>query len=254
MVAAVAGLAGCHHKPARQTAGTYPTAPPIAPKPGGRGGRAAGDDVDGRVVGVPAAPAAPAAPAMEIRGAPFATEVGLASWYGPPYAGRKGADGTVYDQNAMTAAHLSYALGTVVRVTNLVNGESAVVRITDRGPFVRGRIIDLSLRAAKEIGVYRAGVVRVRVEAFNEPALKVGVPVGGRWCVQVGAFPTEADARQEQMELQARYKRARVLAFAGPTGWWVRLNPMVGDRAAAAEAMGSIHLPDEAQPYLVRTD
>ena len=116
-----------------------------------------------------AVPAGP--PSLELHGLPFATETGLASWYGPPYAGRKGADGTVYDQNAMTAAHLSYALGTVVRVTNLVNGESAVVRITDRGPFVRGRIIDLSLRAAKEIGVYRAGVVKVRVEAFNAPAL-----------------------------------------------------------------------------------
>ncbi len=178
----------------------------------------------------------------------------MASWYGPPYAGRRGADGTVYDQNAMTAAHLRFALGTVVRVTNLENGERAVVRITDRGPFVRGRIIDLSLRAAKELGVYRAGTARVRVEAFNEPALKAGVPLGGRWCVQVGAFPTEVDARQEKLELQARYPRGRVLEFAGPTGWWVRLNPMTGDRAAAEEAMGSIHLPDAAQPYLVRTD
>ena len=154
----------------------------------------------------------------------------------------------------MTAAHLSYALGTVVRVTNLVNGESAVVRITDRGPFVRGRIIDLSLRAAKEIGVYRAGVVRVRVEAFNQPALKAGVPVGGRWCVQVGAFPSEADARQEKLELMGRFPGARVLAFAGPTGWWVRLNPTLADHFHATAVMDSIHLPDEAQPYLVRTD
>ena len=96
-------------------------------------------------------------PSMEIHGLPFATETGVASWYGPPYAGRKGADGTVYDQNAMTAAHLTLALGTVVRVTNLTNGQSAVVRITDRGPFVRGRIIDLSLRAAKEIGCIGRG-------------------------------------------------------------------------------------------------
>ncbi len=217
-----------------------------------------GTDADGRVVGVPAPPAgmpsAPAAGSLEVHGRPFATEEGLASWYGPPYSGRKGADGTVYDQNAMTAAHLSFALGTVVRVTNLASGQNAVVRITDRGPFVRGRIIDLSLRAAKEIGVYRAGVAKVRVEAFSEPALKAGLPVGGRWCVQVGAFPSEAEARQEKLELQARYPRGRVLAFAGPTGWWVRLNPMTGDRAAAQEAMDHIHLPDAAQPYLVRTD
>lgn len=247
-------LAGCHkHARARAAAG----APPLPA--GARHGRVT-DDADGRVVGVPERPSAAApAPAVEppslaLRGAPFSTQTGLASWYGPPYAGRKGADGTVYDQNAMTAAHLSYALGTVVRVTNLTNGQSAVVRITDRGPFVRGRIIDLSLRAAKEIGVYRAGVVRVRVEAYNEPALKPNTPVGGRWCVQVGAFPSEADARQEKLELTGRFPGARVLAFAGPTGWWVRLNPPLADRSHATAVMDSIHLPDEAQPYLVRTD
>ena len=246
------GVAGCH-KHARSSPAA--SAPPLT-APVERRSRPA-EDADGRVVGVPEPPSLPrvTGPAsLELHGLPFATETGLASWYGPPYAGRRGADGTVYDQEAMTAAHLSYALGTVVRVTNLANGESAVVRITDRGPFVRGRIIDLSLRAAKEIGVYRAGVVKVRVEAFNQPALKPNTPVGGRWCVQVGAFPSEAEARQEKLELLARYPRARVLAFAGPTGWWVRLNPMAGDRGAAEEAMASIHLPDEAQPYLVRTD
>ncbi len=90
----------------------------------------------------------------------------MASWYGPPYAGRKGADGTVYDQNAMTAAHLTLPMGTMVRVTNLTTNQSVVVKITDRGPFVRGRIIDLSLAAAKATGVYRAGVAKVKVEAF----------------------------------------------------------------------------------------
>lgn len=130
------------------------------------------------------------APQPDIHGRPISSEVGLASWYGPPYAGRKGADGTVYDQNAMTAAHLTLPLGTVVRVTNLTTNQSAVVRITDRGPFVRGRIIDLSLAAAKAIGVYRAGVARVRVEAFSAP----NPELAGRWCVQVGAFSREKDA------------------------------------------------------------
>lgn len=180
--------------------------------------------------------------------------MGLASWYGPPYAGRKGADGTVYDQNAMTAAHLTLALGTVVRVTNLVNGQSVVVRITDRGPFVRGRIIDLSLAAAKETGVYRAGVVKVRVEAFRAPPLGLNVYPGGRWCVQVGAFPTQPDAVQEKMDLLQRYPNAKVISFQGPTGWWVRINPWVADRQHAEEVADSIHLPDAAQPYLTRTD
>lgn len=180
--------------------------------------------------------------------------MGLASWYGPPYAGRRGADGTVYDQNAMTAAHLTLALGTVVRVTNLTNGQSVVVRITDRGPFVQGRIIDLSLAAAKATGVYRAGTAKVRVEAFSAPPLASNVPPGGRWCVQVGAFLSEAEARQEKLDLVNRYAGAKITDFQGPTGWWVRINPRIADRQHAAEVADSIHLPDAAQPYLTRTD
>ena len=247
-------LAGCHKKP-QQSARVPP--PPTTQR------QADVDDADGRVVGdrgrapivrVPPVSPGGSLPSMEVHGLPFATEMGIASWYGPPYAGRKGADGTVYDQNAMTAAHLTLALGTVVRVTNLANGQSAVVRITDRGPFVRGRIIDLSLRAAKEIGVYRAGTAKVRVEAFNAPALKPNVLPGGRWCVQIGAFPTEEDALQEKADLLTRYPGAKVLQFAGPTGHWVRINPKVADRQHAAEIADGIHLPDAAQPYLVRTD
>ena len=191
---------------------------------------------------------------LSVTGKPFETETGLASWYGPPYAGRRGADGTVYDQNAMTAAHLTLPLGTVVRVTNLVNGQNVVLKITDRGPFVQGRIIDLSLAAAKATGVYRAGVAKVRVEAFTIPPLKPNVLPGGRWCVQVGAFPNQAEALQEKAELLQRYPGAKVIEFAGPTGHWVRINPKIGDKAHATEVADSIHLPDQAQPYLIRTD
>lgn len=192
---------------------------------------------------------APAQP--DIHGKPYLSETGLASWYGPPYSGRKGADGTVYDQNAMTAAHLTLPLGTVVRVTNLATRQSAVVRITDRGPFVRGRIIDLSLAAAKAIGVYLPGVARVRVDAFAsatpEPA--------GRWCVQVGAFSREKDAVKLKDQLSRRYTTAKVIEFAGPTGHWVRINPRTADRASATQVADSIHSPDpDAQPYLVRTN
>ncbi len=134
-------------------------------------------------------------PPPDTHGKPILTEVGMASWYGPPYAGRKGADGTVYDQNAMTAAHLTLPLGTTVRVTNLTTNQSAIVRITDRGPFVHGRIIDLSLAAAKATGLYRMGVAKVRVEAYAGPARPNAIP-GGRWCVQIGAFANEEDAIQ----------------------------------------------------------
>ena len=197
------------------------------------------------------------APPTEVHGKPILTEVGLASWYGPPYAGRKGADGTVYDQNAMTAAHLTLPLGTLVRVTNLANDQSVVVRITDRGPFVHGRIIDLSLAAAKATGVYRAGVAKVRVEAFAGPVAasassQPAIP-GGRWCVQIGAFMTEEDAISLKNDLMRRYTTAKVIEFAGPTGHWVRINPKFPDKATAEQVADSIHVPD-AEPYLIRLD
>ena len=200
------------------------------------------------------------APQPEVHGKPIMTEVGMASWYGPPYAGRKGADGTVYDQNAMTAAHLTLPLGTLVRVTNLANDQSVVVRITDRGPFVHGRIIDLSLAAAKATGVYRAGVAKVRVEAYaapvvasaSGPAKAPSIP-GGRWCVQIGAFMTEEDAISLKNDLMRRYTTAKVIEFAGPTGHWVRINPKFPDKQTAEQVADTIHVPD-AEPYLIRLD
>jgi rare lipoprotein A len=194
------------------------------------------------------------APAPNSLGKPISTEVGLASWYGPPYAGRKGADGTVYNQNAMTAAHLTLPMGTMVRVTNLTNNESAVVKITDRGPFVRGRIIDLSLAAAKATGVYRAGVAKVKVEAFAAP-VRVSADPGGRWCVQIGAFARESDAVKLKQDLLRRYTTAKVIEFPGPTGYWVRVNPKFPDKRNATEVADGIHPKDPAaEPYLIRTD
>ena len=115
-------------------------------------------------------------------GKPVSSEVGLASWYGPPYNNRKGADGTIYDQNAMTAAHRELPLGSMVRVTNLTNNESVLVRITDRGPFVDGRIIDLSLAAAKAVDIYRPGTAKVRVEAYAPPERPGVDPAGSGAC------------------------------------------------------------------------
>jgi len=185
-------------------------------------------------------------------GKPVSSEVGLASWYGPPYANRTGADGTVYNQNAMTAAHRTLPMGSIVRVTNLSNDQSVVVRITDRGPFVGDRIIDLSLAAAKETGVYRAGVAKVRVEAYAPP-VHPGVDPAGRWCVQIGAFLDEADAIKLKNNLLRRYSTAKVIEFAGPTGHWVRINPQNADKTTASKIAESIHVPDPgALPYIVR--
>lgn len=94
-------------------------------------------------------------------------ETGLASFYADSLHGRKTASGEPYDRNALTAAHKALPFGTRVRVTNLKNNRSVTVRINDRGPFVRGRIIDLSHAAAKQLGMLRAGVIRVAVTVAN---------------------------------------------------------------------------------------
>ena len=100
-------------------------------------------------------------PGMPRRGRP---QTGIASWYGSKYHGRTCANGEKFDMYKLTAAHKSLPFGTRVRVTNLENNKSVVVRINDRGPFVRGRIIDLSYAAAKKIGMLKSGIVKVRAE------------------------------------------------------------------------------------------
>jgi rare lipoprotein A len=94
-------------------------------------------------------------------------QIGMASWYGPGYHGNTSASGEIYNMYELTAAHKELPFGTYVRVTNLRNGKTVVVRINDRGPFKRGRIIDLSYAAARKIGMVREGSTRVRVEIVD---------------------------------------------------------------------------------------
>jgi rare lipoprotein A len=241
---------GCHRETTRAYQPPPPPATSTATNHSGKSTRPVHPDDANTAAAVAPAPA----PVPNSFGKPVSTEIGLASWYGPPYAGRKGADGTVYDQNAMTAAHLTLPMGTMVRVTNLTNNESVVVKITDRGPFVRGRIIDLSLAAAKATGVYRAGVTKVKVEAFAAP-VRANADPGGRWCVQVGAFTRESDAVKLKEDLLRRYTTAKVIEFPGPTGFWVRVSPKFPDKRNATEVADGIHPKDPAaEPYLIRTD
>ena len=93
--------------------------------------------------------------------------VGTASWYGRRFHGRKTASGQIYNMNALTAAHPTLPIGTQVRVTNLANHRSVVLTVNDRGPFAKGRIIDVSRRAADRLGFRRAGTARVRVEVIQ---------------------------------------------------------------------------------------
>ncbi len=97
------------------------------------------------------------------------TQTGIASWYGVPYNGRRSANGEIYDMEKLTAAHRTFPFDTWVEVTNLSNDKRVDVRITDRGPFVDGRIIDLSRAAAREIDLVAAGIVRVRIKVIKKP-------------------------------------------------------------------------------------
>jgi rare lipoprotein A len=222
---------GCHHNTRQQA--YYPPPPPAYSHSG---------------TSATARPPAPIyIPPANARASIIQT--GMASWYGP--SGHHSADGSAYDGQSLTAAHRTLPLGSVVRVTNLVNGQQVTVRITDRGPFNQSRILDLSESAAKSIGLYRMGVAQVRLEAFPNPA----ADPSGRWCVQTGAFKVERDALSLQSTLLRRYPGSRVTEFAGATGFWVRIDPPQRSHSDAVAILDWIAKPSlPAQPYLVRID
>lgn len=100
-------------------------------------------------------------------------ETGIASWYGPQFHGKQTANGEIFDMNELTAAHKTLQMPSLVRVTNLDNGRSLIVRVNDRGPYSRGRIIDLSRRSAELLGFKNAGTAKVRVEVLREESVKI---------------------------------------------------------------------------------
>jgi rare lipoprotein A len=178
------------------------------------------------------------------------TQTGLASWYGPPYHNRQAANGDIFDMHAMTAAHKTLPMNSLVRVTNLKTSATAVVRINDRGPFIGDRIIDLSEAAAKATDVWRQGLAQVRVDVLMAP---VPIESGGRWCVQVGAFTEQHDALKLKEKLLRRYGSANVIQFKGPTGYWVRIRPLNDDKDRAEEVANWINV-NEGGVFLVRLD
>ena len=192
-----------------------------------------------------------AEPAIPAGATPIATETGLASWYGPPYHNRRGSNGEVYNMHAMTAAHRTLPLGSVVRVTNLKTSKSALVRITDRGPFIPGRVLDLSLAAAQKLDVYRPGVAEVKVEVIQTPA---PLDSGGKWAVQIGSFPDENVATDLADHLSRRYRTAKVLRFASPAGgWWIRVRVLDDDHDRAQQLAAETNT-SEGAIFLVRLD
>lgn len=147
---------------------------------------------------------------------------GLASWYGQDFHGKKTSSGEIYNMYAMTAAHKTLPLGTYVRIHNLENSRTIEVRINDRGPFVRGRIIDLSYSAAKKLGLVGPGTARVEVVALGTPIATDGGTerryvqgdyYSGNFTFQVGAFLNHSNARRLKQELQQRYQNAHITAY-----------------------------------------
>jgi len=160
---------------------------------------------------------------------PGDTEEGLASWYGHPYHGRAAANGEIYDMEKMTAAHRTFPFDTWVRVYDLDNNRTAEVRIIDRGPFVDGRIIDLSHAAARDLQMIGPGVARVRIEVIKAPP---GVQTAV-FAVQVGAFRDRANAERIRSLMESRYGTARLLERAENPGVW---RVLVGAEATEADA------------------
>src|ERR1035437_8723677 len=149
---------------------------------------------------------------------PGHTEQGTASWYGHPYHGRAAANGEIYDMEKMTAAHRTLPFNTWVRVYDLDNNRTGEVRVTGRGPFVAGRIIDLSHAAARQLELIGPGVARVRIEVIRTPPNAVP----GLFAVQVGAFRDRANAERLRSRMEARYGSARLLQRAeNPAVWRV---------------------------------
>jgi rare lipoprotein A len=257
---ALLALAGCshHHQPVQASAPE--TAPPIrqpsypsypaSPTYPSRPASPSATTGSIPVTGVPEGGVSAEDKDFILSHQPILSQVGEATWYTAPYKGRKAANGQVFQDEALTAAHRTLPMGSLIVVTNLKTRQASAMRISDRGPFVPNKIIDLTIASAKSIGIYRSGTERVRVDVYETPK---PIETGGRWCVQIGAFTSEHKAQNLKEELLREYPDARVIEFAGENSYWVRIRPAGDDRDAAESIAGRLH-PDEGDAYLTRLD
>jgi rare lipoprotein A len=196
------------------------------------------------------APAAPI-PSLTPPAAGTIIERGLASWYGHPYHGRRAADGEIYDMETLVAAHRTLAFQTIVRVHNLSNDKTVDVRIIDRGPFVDGRVIDLSHAAAKQIDLIGPGVARVELVLIGAPA----TPELAAFAVQIGAFRDKANADRQQQSMIAAYGAAKeVLRQGDPPIWRILAGREPSPEAAEMLARRIRADQHEPQAFVVRLD
>ncbi len=159
---------------------------------------------------------------------------GTASWYGPGFDGHPTASGEIYNQEDLTAASTLFSLGTLVMVTNLGNGRSVEVRINDRGPFVKGRKIDLSRRAARTIGMIRPGTAPVRIDVVRAGAAGATLVGAPRYFVQVGSFVSRRHADGLYRRLARSYADVSVDAVRTRYGRYYRVR--MGSFGSQSEA------------------
>lgn len=232
-------IAGCGKK--HHTARTQP-----APKPSTEAGAPSTRE---RAASLPP----PNVPKRAMRPAPLPsgyTEEGVASWYGIPFHGRAAADGEIYDMDTLVAAHRLMPFNTWLRVTNLSNDKSVEVRIIDRGPFVDGRIIDLSRAAARAIDMIGPGTARVRLEVIAAPA---DIPANDFYAVQVGAFSVYANAEHVRSEYAQRFGVAQLALRQGKVQMW---RVLVGKESSvqAAQQLAATLTAENKEVFVVRLD
>jgi rare lipoprotein A len=197
------------------------------------------------------APSSPAAGASKPHEGGAIYEEGKASWYGAPFHGRQASNGETYDMYKFTAAHRTLPFNTMVRVTNTTNGKSTTVRITDRGPFVDNRIIDLSYAAAKQIESIGPGVVTVQLEILS--AID---PNDGTFTIQVGAFHDKANAEKLQRRLSAAYPSVEIQSFnSAKSGAFYRVHVgKISGEDAAKKMSEELHAREGVKPLVFRVD
>jgi len=261
LVLAIALLAaiGCGHKQSKARLPATQAAPPPVqrqnqvPSQGTASAKPSADGplLPGRIAPTPAPPGGVSADDLEFvkTHSPIRSEEGLATWY-TAAKGRKSANGQVFSDHSLTAAHRTLPMGSLITVTNLATGQSAAMRITDRGPFVGDKLLDLTIASARATGVYRVGTARVRLDVYRTPK---PIDSGGRWCVQVGAFTSHHKAEKLKEQLLHKYPGANVIEFPGDDSFWVRIRPE-GDNREKAELIARRLRPAEGEAFLTRLD
>lgn len=175
----------------------------------------------------------PAPPATDAR----VSQTGIASWYGPGFHGKATASGEIYNQNDMTAAHQTLPLGTKVMVTNMETGRAAEVSVNDRGPFAKGRIIDLSYAAAQSIDMVGPGTALVRVDVLDSPVPLRSIRPALDYTLQLGSFSQLENAQQLRDRIAKNFDGVTITPLQSKDTTYYRVHLGNFSNRSAAEDM-----------------